>query len=505
MKINRVIAAALAATVIFPLSGCSISNLLWNEEYEYEYVEPVPTSGEKNYLGTDADAKDVYSEVEYIPEMFYGTYVVDGVSDSDPKTLLEPMEFIKGKDKKYSPNNDGQQLTCLPYRLEIGPHSNPTDLNHIKGNWLTMYVVSKEGEMRPVEASFTIENKSINIRQVASKNIDPENNTYDYILASNPIRLSFEFKGTDLILTHNIGESVTLHTEGVSKDSATGNMTGISLSDSNLKPGSPDILGVSSLSINGDTGAMIENDETYSASTKFGEDGFCEFEWNKKKCRLLYFYGGADGIVFSDGKNNYNYTARSYELYANSITGNISNSEELGDLSQEEINKIITLSDELNAELSQAFADAQVGVSFNQETGEITLNSVTSFDFAHSELNAAGRDLLNRFLAVFVPIICSDKYSPIITGISIEGHTDTKGSDGYNQVLSKNRADSVLNYTLSPDSGISQEYIDKLTPLLSSVGFASRFPIYNEDGSVNEDASRRVVFHFSIGSTAAAE
>ena len=31
------------------------------------------------------------------------------------------------------------------------------------------------------------------------------------------------------------------------------------------------------------------------------------------------------------------------------------------------------------------------------------------------------------------------------------------------------------------------------------------FPIYNEDGSVNEDASRRVVFHFSIGSTAAAE
>ena len=503
MKVYKsFLAAALALTAAVPLTGCAIVDKLWPQDPMYEYVAPDPTEPADSVVSSDPE--EVYSEVDYIPEMFYGSYVVDEVLDNDPKSLADPLAFSKGKEKKYSPNNDGAMLTALPYRIEAGPHTNVTDLAVFKDyNWMTMYVVSKEGEMRAVEAAYTIDKNSLVISQLVSKNIDPANNIYSYQLASNPIRLSFKFNGTELTLSHGLGESVTLHAEGVKKDGETGRMTGISVTDSNLVPGSDSVQNITSLSLKNDSGAILEEDSAYPAQVKFGEDGFCELEWNNKKSKLLYFYGGADGLVFSDGEKNYNYTARSYDLYASAITGNVANAEELSNLSQEEIRNIAELSQQLNEELKQAFAaaEAETGlkVDFNEAASTITLNSVKSFEFSHSELNSDGQNLVDGFLSVFAPIICNDKYYDIISKIVIEGHTDPKGSPGYNMTLSQNRAAYVLEHTLSPESGLSQEYIDKLAPILSSVGQGSGLPIYNPDNSVNYDLSRRVVYHFYIG------
>ena len=501
MKVYKsILAASLAAAVtILPLSGCSLKRLLWNEEYNYEYVPPEPTEPVDSIISNDAE--DIYAEIEYTPEMFYGTYVVDGVYESDPKTLVDPDAFRKGKSTLWSPNNDGAHLTALPYRIEAGPHTNQTELNDIDINdsaWMTMYVVSKDGEQRPVEASYSIKGHNLMIRQISEKTVDPDTGKVNYRLTQDPIVLNFQFHGTDLTLSHGLGETVELHAEGVSKDSTTNTMAGISVTDSNLVPGSNDIQGITSFSLKNDSGAILENEAAYPATVKFGEDGFCELEWNNKKSKLIYFYGGADGLVFSDGKKNYLYTARSYDLYAPSISGNLANPEDLSGFSQEEINELVSRSEQLLADLNQAFADAGVNAQIDDEKGEITLNSVSLFDFAHSELTAEGREYVNRFLAAYTSVICSDKYDGFISEIKIQGHTDTKGSYGYNKTLSENRAASVLNYCISPESGLSPEIIEKLTPLLTSEGLSYDNPIYNEDGSVNDNASRRVVFHYNI-------
>ena len=64
--------------------------------------------------------------------------------------------------------------------------------------------------------------------------------------------------------------------------------------------------------------------------------------------------------------------------------------------------------------------------------------------------------------------------------------------------LSKSRASNVLDFCLSPESGLAPEIIEKLRPLLTSAGFSYDVPVLNEDGSVNNEASRRVAFRFTI-------
>jgi len=53
--------------------------------------------------------------------------------------------------------------------------------------------------------------------------------------------------------------------------------------------------------------------------------------------------------------------------------------------------------------------------------------------------------------------------------IEIRGHTDSKGSDQYNIVLSRNRAKSVLDYLLK-QGGIEKDR-------LISFGYGERMPI----------------------------
>lgn len=72
---------------------------------------------------------------------------------------------------------------------------------------------------------------------------------------------------------------------------------------------------------------------------------------------------------------------------------------------------------------------------------QLTLNSDANFDFDKAELKPAGKANLDQFLAGLA--------GAKVTGISIVGHTDSVGSDAYNQKLSEKRAAAVANYLSS--------------------------------------------------------
>lgn len=76
----------------------------------------------------------------------------------------------------------------------------------------------------------------------------------------------------------------------------------------------------------------------------------------------------------------------------------------------------------------------------------IALNNIF-FDYNKSELNKESHGELNRLIDMM-------KANPKMK-ISIGGHTDSKGSDEYNMMLSKARAESVQKYLLA--NGIPQE------------------------------------------------
>ena len=79
-----------------------------------------------------------------------------------------------------------------------------------------------------------------------------------------------------------------------------------------------------------------------------------------------------------------------------------------------------------------------------------------------------------------------------------EGHTDTSGSYDYNLELSQKRADAVLNFCLSDEAGLDAAYVQALSQLLTAKGYSYDYPVYDENGEVDMDASRRVSFRFVV-------
>ncbi len=71
----------------------------------------------------------------------------------------------------------------------------------------------------------------------------------------------------------------------------------------------------------------------------------------------------------------------------------------------------------------------------------ITLSGSVLFASGKSELVPAAQDRLNRV----VDALLQDKEQKLI----IEGHTDSQGSSGYNQILSQQRADVVRSFFIS--------------------------------------------------------
>ncbi len=145
---------------------------------------------------------------------------------------------------------------------------------------------------------------------------------------------------------------------------------------------------------------------------------------------------------------------------------------------------------DLLADLIATFKEAGITVSVNEETGELALDSSILFGGDSAVLTDQGKSFLDKFIKAYTSIVCSDKYQGFITKTMVEGHSAPVAGVSYEGGLglSVERASNVMNYCLSGASGLE----------LEAIGFSNSKPIYNEDGSVNMAASRRVSFRFMI-------
>ena len=116
------------------------------------------------------------------------------------------------------------------------------------------------------------------------------------------------------------------------------------------------------------------------------------------------------------------------------------------------------------------------------ETGEtvtesvvITFDSGILFDFNSYNLTAPSKSELDRMAGIL------NRYPD--TDLSIEGHTDSKGTDAYNQKLSEQRASAVADYLAS--DGISRRR-------MTIRGFGESSPVATNDTETGRAANRRV-------------
>lgn len=126
-------------------------------------------------------------------------------------------------------------------------------------------------------------------------------------------------------------------------------------------------------------------------------------------------------------------------------------------------------------ELKKKVPDANV-----ERVGEgiiVELSSSILFGFDSSDLSAEARNNLDKMVTVF------QTYPD--TNIEVQGHTDSKGSESYNQRLSKRRASAVTNYLMGKGIPSSR---------LTIVGYGENAPKYSNETEEGRAKNRRVEF-----------
>ena len=105
----------------------------------------------------------------------------------------------------------------------------------------------------------------------------------------------------------------------------------------------------------------------------------------------------------------------------------------------------------------------------------VTMRNEILFDYNSASLRSSSRDELREMAQVF------NRYND--TTIVVQGHTDSTGSDSYNQRLSERRASSVTGYL--EDAGVRGSRID-------SVGYGESRPRASNGSANGRQQNRRV-------------
>ena len=169
------------------------------------------------------------------------------------------------------------------------------------------------------------------------------------------------------------------------------------------------------------------------------------------------------------------------------------------DSQKEQLDKIIGIKVVIIEDLVDVFSESNLSVVVDNKTGAIKLDSSILFDVNRSELKPEGKAFLDKFVPLYFGVLTSEEIEPYISEIIIEGHTDTTGTYAANLKLSQERALSVTNYIFDTyATSMSEDDISKIRELTTANGRSWNDLIYFEDGTEDQDSSRRVEFKFRL-------
>ena len=166
---------------------------------------------------------------------------------------------------------------------------------------------------------------------------------------------------------------------------------------------------------------------------------------------------------------------------------------------QTEIDKLIGLRSRIIEELRDELRRENLDAVVDRNTGAIAFTGAVLFDTNRNELKDSGKALLNAFLPVYIRTLMSEENEGYVGEIIIEGHMDTSGSYLHNLALSQERALAVAEYCLGPEmTELTSAEKQMLQRILTANGRSYADPVYKADGTVDMEASRRVVFKFRM-------
>ena len=489
---KKILAALLALVMILSMAACSESKSDKDSKKDKKSNEQkipkgalVFDQGAEVKPGTVKNALDpeeVYANLTYTPQMFYGYYEIQ--DDEEKEAFIEEQEALAEEDEDF---------VALPYIFQAGEHSMAHMINYIKGkNFACLYTVTD------VEyCAYTIDGNTITFNPIDTFEYNEEQQRIRYSMTDEFFSYEFKFEGRNLTLISG-DQSVTLSVyddENVYGD-------GFVAADS-AKIGNVDSI---SFSYHEDDGKltnyfyMEDRDWTYQhvCYAVLEENGLLTItepmdDETVKVHQYVYFLCGFDGLILTDGEEVYYYTADRWDTdFGDNLS--IEDYEKLENMDEDEIEEIKQKQADLLKDLAEAYEEAGLGVTVNEETGEIALDAAVLFPVNEYEVSEEGKELLDQFIQIYCSVVFDEKYEDFVSTIMVEGHTDSSGDYASNEILSQNRAESVATHCIAAGG----EYTEALEGMMKAVGYASDNPVLDSKGKEDKAASRRVCFRFLI-------
>ena len=445
------------------------------------------------------DPQEIYRNLTYIPEMFYGTYSLHGdwqLTDSQGKAFLEAVGTMEIADG--ATHMDGAVISTIPYRIQAGPDTLDHALSFITSkNWARLTFYKESGSLTECMAAYEINGTTISFNPALAWKYDKETNFISYQMSEIVWTYDFAFSGPHLSLSQS-GKQASLVAEKYVDPDYRFQFEGYREVDS------PTFDGMDLIHCHSGKTIILDAEDSslyHGEAMSVTEDGLVTMSWldrdnNKYTRQFVYFLCGFDGIVLVDRENTYRFTAEYYERSTAGLKDMVSFEEQkmLENLSEDKTAEILEKKANLLVDLAAAYADSGLNVTIDEATGEITLDSSVLFDVNSSTVSEDGKAFLEQFINIYSSVVFDSKYDGFLSQIMVEGHTDTNGDYDMNLQLSQARAESVRDYCLS----VSADHVDALTTMLSPVGYSYTDPVYGADGKVDMAASRRVAFRFLI-------
>lgn len=226
-----------------------------------------------------------------------------------------------------------------------------------------------------------------------------------------------------------------------------------------------------------------------------------DFEWNYGETLIQTNHDSEIYLKFTNGVLSGVVEEDQALLYCG-IQDNVSE-DELDVLTPSVYEEIAVRRDSILDELKAAFDEAGVDASINESTGEVTIDATVLFAHNDSELTEDSKQYLDDLTTVYLNTLLSEQFADEVSEIAIQGHTDTTFVDEYDNMyeydlqLSQTRAENVMNYCFENDR-LTEQQRDLFMQKATATGYAYTDPVYDSEGNVDDDASRRVCFKFYL-------
>ncbi len=144
-----------------------------------------------------------------------------------------------------------------------------------------------------------------------------------------------------------------------------------------------------------------------------------------------------------------------------------------------------------------AFKENNIAIDIDNVTGSIKIDAKLLFANNDYKLKPAGKEYLEKVIPIYVKILILDEsVRNDISQVIIEGHTDDVGSYIFNMELSQKRSFEVLKYIYTEmDDFEGKKEFEKY---VTANGRSKVNLIYDENGNVDRDKSRRVEIKFKL-------